>query len=149
MSRELYYANRWNVGAWQFFEIDGRQISDTYEGRKLYGFEVQAEDGARPEVGNVREWFNSLEHAMAAAIAEKYTGPRGAGGSGVGTAADWFMRMIGADQLVAAEDRDAQAALQDVLHATEREDGPLFRRARAISSWLERNGLVLARQNHL
>jgi hypothetical protein len=148
MSRELFYTQRWNVGAWQFFEIDGRQISDSYEGRKLYGFETQAEDGARPEVSNVREWFNSLEHAMAAAIAEKYTGPRGAGGSGVGTAADWFMRMIGADQLVAAEDREVQSTLQEVLHATQKHDGPLFRRARAITAELERQGLVLARQNH-
>lgn len=148
MGRELYYTNRWNVGAWQFFEIDGRQLSDTYEGRKLFGFEVQAEDGARPEVSNVTRWYNTLEHAMAAAIAEKYTGPEGAGGTGVGTAADWFMRMIGADTLVAVEDREIQSTLQEVLHATQKHDGPLFRRARAITSELERQGLVIAKMNH-
>jgi hypothetical protein len=145
MSRELYYANRWAVGQWQFFEIDGRQISDTYAGRKLFGYETQAEDGARPEVSNVREWFNSLEHAMAAAIAEKYTGPRGAGGSGVGTAADWFMRMIGADQLVdaGAEGRKALGlAWQSTEHC------PPSVRARAIETGLENQGYVIARQNH-
>jgi hypothetical protein len=144
----MYYRNRWAVGQWQFFEIDAAQISDSYAGRTLYGFEVQAEDGARPEVGNVREWYNTLEHAMASAIAEKYTGPRGAGGTGVDTAAGWFMRMIGADNLVAAEDREVQSTLQEVLHATQKHDGPLFRRARAITAELERQGLVLARQNH-
>lgn len=47
------------------------------------------------------EYYPSLDYAMAAAIAEKHTGRRGAGGAGgtgVGTAADWFMRMIGADK---------------------------------------------------
>jgi hypothetical protein len=145
MARELYPTERWTIGAWQFFEIDGRQISDTYEGRKLYGFTANT---VGAQAGDTSEWFNTLEHAMAAAIAEKYTGPRGAGGSGVGTAADWFMRMIGADSLVAAEDREVQSTIQEVLHATEREDGPLFRRARAITAKLESQGLVLARQNH-
>lgn len=148
MSRELYYRNRWAVGQWQFFEIDAAQISDSYAGRALFGYEVQPEDGARPEVSNVREWFDTLEHAMAAAIAAKYTGTPSAGGGGVGSAADWFMRMIGANQLVAAPDRETQSTLQEVLHATQREDGPLFRRARAITAELERQGLVLARMNH-
>jgi hypothetical protein len=146
MSRELHYMNRWSIGLWQFFEIDGRQLSNSYGGRKLYGFETQAGDGARPEVSNVHEWYDSLEHAMAAAIAEKYTGRRGAGGTGVGTAADWFMRMIGADKLVAAEDREVQSTIQEVLHETQREDGPLFRRARAITDRLEARGIVLAVQ---
>lgn len=148
MSRDLFYTQRWAVGAWQFFEIDGRQISDSYAGRKLYGYETQAEDGARPEPGNVREWFNTLEHAMAAAIAEKYTGAPGAGGTGVGSAADWFMRMIGADQLVAAEHRETQSALTDVIAATAKYDGPIYRRAQAMETELESRGLVLARQNH-
>lgn len=145
MSRELFYTNRWNVGPWQFFEIDGRQISDTYAGRKLYGYETQAEDGARPEPGNVREWFNTLEHAMAAAIAEKYTGPRGAGGTGVGTAADWFMRMIGADQLVDAGESGRRALAESM--SQHRQTGlPLA--ATRVERDLERQGLVLARQNH-
>lgn len=42
------------------------------------------------------EFYPTLEYAMAAAVGENYTGRRGAGGSGVGTAADWFMRAIGA-----------------------------------------------------
>lgn len=145
MSRDMHYTNRWAVGEWQFFEIDGREISDTYQGRKLFGFEV-AEDGARPEIGNVREWFNTLEHAMAAAIAEKYTGPRGAGGSGVGTAADWFMRMIGADQLVDAG-AEGRTALQEVLADTRQHNGPIYRRASAMETELEKRGLVIAKQN--
>jgi hypothetical protein len=142
----MHPTNRWTVGQWLFTEIDGRQISDTYEGRTLYGFSPAGEPPGA--AGRISEWYNTLEHAMAAAIAEKYTGPRGAGGSGVGTAADWFMRMIGADALVAAEDREVQSTLQEVLHATQKHDGPLFRRARAITAELERQGLVLARQNH-
>ena len=144
MSRDLYYANRWAVGQWQFFEIDGRQISDSYEGRRLFGYETQAEDGARPEVSNVREWFNSLEHAMAAAIAEKYTGPRGAAGTGVGTAADWFMRMIGADQLVDAGP-DGGRALVEAVNANRDKGLPLA--AHRIERDLEAKGYVLARQN--
>ena len=147
MTREMHYTNRWSIGRWQFFQIDGRQITESYAGRELFGYETQAEDGARPEIGNVREWFNSLEHAMAAAIAEKYTGPRGAGGTGVGTAADWFMRMIGADQLVDAgtEGRDVLAR---VLHSSDGFPpvGPAGFASR-IERGLEAQGIVLARQN--
>jgi hypothetical protein len=146
MSRELYPTNRWTVGQWLFTEIDGRQISDTYEGRKLYGFSPAGEPPGA--AGRIHEWFNSLEHAMAAAIAEKYTGRRGAGGTGVGTAADWFMRMIGADQLVEAgtEGRDV---LAQVLHSSDGfppvgPDG--F--ARRIETGLENQGYVIAKQNH-
>jgi hypothetical protein len=145
MNREIYYTNRWGIGRWQFFEIDGRQISDSYEGRKLFGYETQAEDGVRPEPSNVREWFNSLEHAMAAAIAEKYTGPRGAGGSGVGTAADWFMRMIGADQLVDAGEPGRRALAESM--GQHRDKGFLWA-ATLVERDLERQGLILARQNH-
>lgn len=41
------------------------------------------------------EYYGSLEMAMVAAVGQKYTGRRGAGGEGVGTAADWFAKMIG------------------------------------------------------
>jgi hypothetical protein len=143
--RTIHHTNRWTVGQWQFFEIDGREISDTYEGRKLFGYADNTVDASAEKS---REWFNSLEHAMAAAIAEKYTGPRGAGGTGVGTAADWFMRMIGADQLVAVDHRETQSALTDVIAATARYDGPIYRRAQAMETELEARGLTLARQNH-
>lgn len=145
MTREMFYTERWSVGQWQFFKIDGSQITESYAGRELFGFETQAEDGARPEVSNVHEWFNSLEHAMAAAIAEKYTGRRGAGGTGVDTAAGWFMRMIGADQLVPV-DNDRQI-LRDVLAATAKHDGPVYRRANAMEVELTQRGLVIAKVN--
>ena len=44
------------------------------------------------------EYFLTDEEAIVQAIAAKYTAPRGASGAGVGTAADWFMKMIGADR---------------------------------------------------
>lgn len=40
------------------------------------------------------EVYPTFDYALAAAIAERHTGKRGASGTGVGTAADWFMRMI-------------------------------------------------------
>jgi hypothetical protein len=145
VTRRIYHTEGWTVGQWQFFQIDGRQLSDTYEGRKLFGFTAYTEDATADQCG---EWFNSLEHAMAAAIAEKYTGARGAGGTGVGTAADWFMRMIGADQLVDAgtEGRDTLAR---VLHSSDGFPpvGPAGFASR-IERGLEAQGIVLARQNH-
>jgi len=147
VSRDLYPTQTWTIGEWIFTEIDGRQISDTYEGRKLYGFAQAIVEGSS-QAGRVNEWYNTLEHAMAAAIAEKYTGPRGAGGTGVGTAADWFMRMIGADQLTAVDHRESQSVLTDVIADTAKHDGPIYRRAQAMETELEKRGLILARQNH-
>jgi len=144
MSRDLYPTQTWTIGEWIFSEIDGRQISDTYEGRKLYGFAQAIVEGSS-QAGRVNEWYNTLEHAMAAAIAEKYTGPRGAGGTGVGTAADWFMRMIGADQLVDAGEPGRRALAESM--ATHRDKG-LPRAATLVERDLERQGLILAHQNH-
>jgi hypothetical protein len=80
------------VGEWEFFEITGHPFK-SYGDKPLYKFAVKQEDG--PSVDN-REMYESLEEAMVAAVGAKYTGERGAGGSGVDTAAGWFMRMIGA-----------------------------------------------------
>lgn len=80
--------NRWTVGEWTFHQVEDH-------GKPLFGFttpDSKTDTDGKPRIG---EYYRTLEHAMAAAIAEKYTGPRGAGGEGVGTAADWFMRMIG------------------------------------------------------
>jgi len=146
MARELYPTQRWTVGQWLFTEIDGCQISDTYKSRRMYGFSPADEPPGA--AGRISEWYNTLEHAMAAAIAEKYTGPRGAGGSGVGTAADWFMKMIGADQLVDAG-IEGRTALAQAIYSS---DGlpPVGPNefARRIENKLERQGLVLARVNH-
>lgn len=40
--------------------------------------------------------YLSLDHCIVSAVGQKWTGPRGAGGQAVDTAAGWFMRMIGA-----------------------------------------------------
>jgi len=74
----------WEVGPYQL-----RQWRDR-DGRDLFDFTI---DGERK---GLREMYASLDHALVAAVGEKWTGPRGASGSGVETAAGWFMRMIGA-----------------------------------------------------
>lgn len=90
--------NQWEVGEWTFYEIvDHGFAHDDLGDKPLYKFAVTTvAPGEKPPKPN-HELYKSLDHAMAAAIAEKWTGQRGAGGTGVGTAADWFMRMIGAD----------------------------------------------------
>lgn len=88
------------------------------------------------------EMYPSPDRAIVAAVAAKYTGERGAGGSGVGTAADWFMRMIGADQLVPAENAAhhlAEAMLGVLTHS-------VHAPSRIIAE-LEVKGYVLARIN--
>jgi hypothetical protein len=142
----MRYANRWEMPEVTFYQVEGHGF-EAHEGKPLfcYGKPGATDDRGIPKTG---ELYDALDRALVAWVAEKYTGPRGAGGTGVGTAADWFMRMIGADQLVAAEDREVQSTLQEVLHATQCEDGPLFRRTRAITAKLESQGLILARQNN-
>lgn len=94
----------WTCGEWNFLEV-----TNDREGGYLYGFELNrvgtpAEDYRH--LGRVRstdrglptELYTTLDEAMVAAVGEKYTGRRGAGGTAVGTAADWFMKMIGAKQ---------------------------------------------------
>lgn len=142
----MKYTNRWEMPEVTFYQVEDHGFS-AHEGRPLYAYGKPGETNHHgiPKTG---ELYPALDRALVAWVAEKYTGPRGADGTGIGTAADWFMRMIGADQLVVAEDREVQSTLQEVLHATQREDGPLFRRARAITAELERQGLVLAALNH-
>jgi hypothetical protein len=78
------------VGPWTFFEIRHHGFKGDLSGKPLYEFEVNGhqENGA--------EWYESLDMAIVSAVGEKWTGRRGAGGTGVDTAAGWFMRMIGA-----------------------------------------------------
>ena len=59
--------------------------------------------GAEPmfeyQLSTDKDWYNeafyTLEMAYVSAVAAKYTGHRGAGGTGVDTAAGWFAKMIG------------------------------------------------------
>jgi hypothetical protein len=134
------------LGDWTFWAGDDHGFP-SHEGRTLYAFEKVSDPGepGKPKTG---EWFVSLDRAMISAVGEKYTGPRGAGGAGVGTAADWFARMIGMDQLVPVPYQEGQKALTDILASTAKHDGPLYRRARAIETELEARGLALASQVH-
>lgn len=142
----MKYTSRWEMPEVTFYQVEDHGFP-AHEGRPLYAYGKPGETNANgiPKTG---ELHVALDRALVAWVAEKYTGPRGAGGTGVGTAADWFMRMIGADQLVEVDYQAGQKALQDVLVATRREDGPIYSRARAISVELEKRGLVVAAQNH-
>lgn len=139
----MRYANRWTLPEVTFYEVEGF----TEDGRTLYAYGKpdDMDDRGRPKTG---ELFNSLDRALIAWVGEKYTGPRGAGGTGVGTAADWFARMIGMDQLVAVDYSSGQKALQEIIVATAKHDGPIYRRARAMSDEMDARGLTLAAQVH-
>jgi hypothetical protein len=136
--------NYWELpGLGTLYEIEGHGFTGPeYEGKALYAYgKGEHDDRGRPKVG---EYHRSLDRALIAMVGQKYTGPRGAGGTGVGTAADWFARMIGMDALVEPDHSSAQKALQEVLHETQREDGPLYRRARAMTDRLEARGMTIA-----
>lgn len=96
MSRERI--NRtWTVGEYTFEEVEGHGFRSPEFPKAMYRFKINGQ-------GN-HEMYQSLDRAMVAAVGEKHTGPRTAGGSGVGTAADWFCVMVGMDH---AEDREYQ-----------------------------------------
>lgn len=82
-------SNETTIGDWTFHTYYDHPFPAN-EGLPVYGYTTAADP-------KVHEWHPTIEHAMAAAIAEKYTGRRSAGGVGVDTAAGWFMRMIDAD----------------------------------------------------
>jgi hypothetical protein len=129
------------VGEWTFVQVEDHGFTGELADKPLYGFVV-----GEPEIsglGGIKfgELYPSLEHAMVAAVAEKFTGPRGAGGSGVGTAADWFMRMIGADQLHAAGDVGSVALTSALVGQGVSADRWTVRR---IEKGLESRGVVLA-----
>lgn len=142
----MRFTNRWEMPEVTFYRVEGHGF-DEYEGKPLYcyGKPGETNDNGIPETG---ELYVALDRAMVAWVGEKYTGPRGAGGKGVGTAADWFMKMIGADEVVEVGHASGQVALIDVLAATAKYDGPIYRRADAMATELAKRGLVLAAMNH-
>jgi hypothetical protein len=79
--------NAWVIGPYTISEIEGHGFTD-HEGKPLYRFAI----AGRPDN---HELYLSLDQALAEAIGERWTGPRGAGGPGVDTAAGWFLAMIG------------------------------------------------------
>lgn len=142
----MRYTNRWEMPEVTFYQVEGHGF-EAHGDRPLYAYGKPNETDGRgiPKTG---ELYASLDRALISWVAEKYTGPRGAGGSGVGTAADWFARMIGMDQLVAVDYQAGQKAVTEILASTAQHDGPLYRRARAVTAELEARGLTLAAQVH-
>ena len=131
------YTNRWPIGDWTFYQIEDHGFTNHDGPMFAYGSGQQT---GKPETG---EWYPNLEHAMAAAIAEKFTGKRGAGGTGVGTAADWFMKALGAYETVPIDRPDQE--LTQALAATDSYRGPLFGRSHRMADWLAARGLTIAR----
>jgi hypothetical protein len=136
------YRDRWIIGEWVFYEMVDHGFTGEYAGKPLYGFTVTAEekpeDQGRPRVG---EWYGSLDHALVAAVAEKHTGRRGAGGTGVGTAADWFMRMIGAGQVQPTN--EARSVLTNAMRTAGVEMN--WRTVISVEEALEASGHTIAR----
>ena len=137
--------NYWELpGLGTVYEVQDHGFTGAeYEGKPLYGHGKTGEVDSRgfPKIG---ELYGSLDRALVAAVGEKYTGPRSAGGSGVGTAADWFCRMIGMDQLVEPEDASGQKALTEVLADTIDNGVPRYRRSRAVTEGLAARGMTIA-----
>jgi hypothetical protein len=130
------------IGDWTFWAWDGHPF-ENHAGETLYSYELTTKPGVVPG-RPVGEWSPSIDRAMIAAVGEKYTGPRGAGGTGVGTAADWFARMIGMDALVEAG-ADGRKALGRAWKGTDHCADSV--RARAIERGLENQGYVIAKVN--
>lgn len=141
----MRYTNRWTLPEVTFYQVEDHGF-EVYKDRPLYAYGKPNDTNDRgiPRIG---ELFASLDRALVSWVGEKYTGPRGAGGTGVGTAADWFARMIGMDQLVAVDYQSGQKALQEVIASTAKY-GPIYSRARAMTNELEARGLTLAAQVH-
>lgn len=136
------YPNRWTVGPWTFYEVVDHGFTGEHAGKPLYGFTVTAEEKTDTSGGpRLGELYGSLDHALVAAVAEKHTGRRGAGGTGVGTAADWFMRMIGAGQIQPTT--EGRAVLTEALKAAGVQ--PHWKTTITVEEALEASGHTIAR----
>lgn len=96
--------NQWHVGEFMFEEVETSVVINGHT--RWFRFFVRS---VKPN----NELYETLEHAMAEAIGQKYAGQRGAASTGVDSPAGWFMRMIGADGyrgMTTAEIRTAQSA---------------------------------------
>ena len=131
--------NRWVVGEYVIEEVEGHGFSD-WQGQPLYRFHLENQRQG------LNELFPSLDYALVAAVGQKWTGHRGAGGSGVDTAAGWFMKMIGADRLL--EEDDSIRELDRSLNEGPNLSVPESRKfgARMILE-LKRRGFGLARRH--
>jgi hypothetical protein len=144
----MRYSNRWEMPEVTFYEVEDHGFTGEHEGRPLYAYGKpnDMDDRGMPKTG---EFYNSLDRALIAWVGEKYTGPRGAGGTGVGTAADWFARMIGMDTFtpISISYQDRNKVMVEVLAATTQHNGPTWRRAHAIGDELEARGLMIAKRD--
>lgn len=138
----MKYTNRWALPEVVFYQAEDHGFISIGQ-VPLYGYAKPDDLDAHgyPKIG---EFHLSLDRALIAWVAEKYTGPRGAGGPGVGTAADWFARMIGMDDLVPAEYGPGNKALTEALVATADYKGAVSVRASRMAEALEARGMVLA-----
>jgi hypothetical protein len=82
-----HVVNAWVIGPYTISEVAGHGFAG-YDG-SLFTAEIE---GRSPS----HEMYECLDHALAEVIGRRWTGPRGAGGGGVDTAAGWFLSMIGA-----------------------------------------------------
>jgi hypothetical protein len=80
--------NSWTVGEYTIEEIANWNRAEP----PLYRYTI---GDAKPS----STYYRSLDMALAEAIAAKYMGEAGASGTAVATAAAWFGRMIGMQQL--------------------------------------------------
>lgn len=133
------------LGEWTFYKVLNHGFTD-HGDRPLYTFATGPVEFDRRQNPKTGEFYNSLDRAIIAAVGEKYTGARGAGGSGVGTAADWFARMIGMDDLVPVGHADVQRALIEILADTGGRTA--MRQAQMVESELSKRNLTLAAKVH-
>lgn len=78
--------NSWTVGEYTIEEVPNWKPEEP----NFFRYRI----GSAPTGHN---YYGSLDMALAQAIAAKYKGEAGAFGPAVGTAADWFAKMIGMD----------------------------------------------------
>ena len=137
--------NYWELpGLGTVYEIEGHGFTGPeYDGKPLYAYgKGEHHEDGRPKVG---EYHATLDRALVAAVGEKYTGPRGAGGTGVGTAADWFCRMVGMDELVEPGYPQGERALMEVLTETGAvEHGNRYQRTKDVVNGLAARGMTIA-----
>lgn len=84
--------SRWTVGPYAFEAVSRHGFPEPEYPPVMYRFTI---DGQRVD----SEMYLSLDRALVAAVGARHMGPRSAGGPGVGTAADWFCKMIDLDEV--------------------------------------------------
>lgn len=138
----MRFTNRWEMPEVTFYQVEDHGFTG-YGDRPMYTYGKPGETD-RNGIPTVGEFYDSLDRALVSWVAERYTGRRGAGGTGVGTAADWFCRMIGMDQWIPISYEDHKKVMTEVLVGTTGFDGPVWRRTLAVVAMLEERGLTIA-----